>query len=151
MRQFTRRTVLASAGATAATALAPIFACCSANGQTNYAPVQAITLKEFYANANTTALLPQERMDIVDQAIKLLKGFYTHLPLKRALYGVNPVERLQLLQQRLPQLKGDPAFHAEMRDIFASLRDLHTVYRLPEPYSTAHAWLPIARTTRHIT
>src|SRR5262249_44669325 len=40
------------------------------------------------------------------------------------------------------QLPSDLPFHAKMIDIFTSLRDLHTVYALPVPYSDAHAWLP---------
>jgi hypothetical protein len=92
--------------------------------------------------ARAPALTSRQREQIVDQAMMLLEGFYVHLPLKRAMYAVDPVRRLKLLRHRLPQYKSDTRFHAEMTDIFASVRDLHTNYVLPAPFSDAHAWLP---------
>ncbi len=88
------------------------------------------------------ALTPRQRAQVVDKAIMLLEGFYVHLPLKRAMYAIDPVRRLRLLRHRLPQFTTDRQFHAEMTDIFMSLRDLHTNYLLPEPFANAHAWLP---------
>src|SRR5262249_48461403 len=137
--QFTRRAVLAAASAAAASTLSSVSAIRFAAGQ---APCPTKSIKEFLADAQAHSLSLQERAEIVDEAVKLLEDFYVHLPLKRAMYGVDPLERLRLLRQRLPQLAGDPPFHAEMTDIFASLRDLHTVYYLPEPYRSSHAWLP---------
>jgi C-terminal processing protease CtpA/Prc len=67
----------------------------------------------------------------VDQAITLLEGFYVHLPLKRAMYVIDPVQRLRLLRRRLAQFDDDEQFHAEMIDIFTSLRDQHTQYYRP--------------------
>ncbi|MFL5045374.1 MAG: S41 family peptidase [Xanthobacteraceae bacterium] len=87
-------------------------------------------------------LTPRQRAQVVDKAIMLLEGFYVHLPLKRAMYAIDPVRRLRLLRYRLPQFTSDRQFHAEMTDIFMSLRDLHTNYLLPEPFANAHAWLP---------
>jgi C-terminal processing protease CtpA/Prc len=139
MRQFTRRAVLAGTSAVAASSLSSILALRSAAGQS---PCPTKTVKEFLADAKAQSLSPQQRADLVDQAIALLSDFYAHLPLKRALYGIDPLERLRLLRQRLTVLGSDPAFHGEMRDIFVSLRDLHTVYLLPEPYASSHAWLP---------
>jgi hypothetical protein len=37
---------------------------------------------------------------MVEQAIKLLEGFYVHLPLKRAMHAVDPLQSLRLLQRR---------------------------------------------------
>jgi hypothetical protein len=34
------------------------------------------------------------------------------------------------------------AFHQELAEIFMALRDLHTSYRLPSPFSEKTAWLP---------
>jgi hypothetical protein len=87
-------------------------------------------------------LTSRQRAQVVDKAIMLLEGFYVHLPLKRAMYAVDPVRRLWLLRHRLPQFASDGQFHAEMTDIFMSVRDLHTKYDLPRPFATAHAWLP---------
>src|SRR5438105_7577021 len=84
----------------------------------------------------------KQREFIVQQAIVLLEGFYAHLPLKRAMYAIDPLQRLRLLQHRLPQYSSDTVFHAEMMDIFRSLRDRHTIYLLPPPFQRAAAWLP---------
>jgi C-terminal processing protease CtpA/Prc len=97
-------------------------------------------LHEFLAGAQV--LDDEERLQIVDQAIMLLEDFYVHLPLKRAMYAIDPVRRLRLLRHRLPQFKTDRQFHAEITDIFTSLRDAHTNYLLPQPFTTAYAWLP---------
>jgi C-terminal processing protease CtpA/Prc len=95
-----------------------------------------------------TALKPHQHALIVDQAIVLLEGFYAHLPLKSAMYAVDPVRRLRLLRHRLPQngakssIEADLSFHAEMTDIFTSVRDMHTMYLLPVPFQGAGAYLP---------
>jgi hypothetical protein len=88
------------------------------------------------------ALSKKQRLVLVQQAIVLLEGFYAHLPLKRAIHAVDPLQRLRLLQHRLDQFETDFAFHAEMTDIFTSLRDLHTNYLLPAPFSDVAAALP---------
>jgi Peptidase family S41 len=100
----------------------------------------AMRLDQFFDSVK--ALTPKQRALIVDQAILLLENFYVHLPLKRAMYAVDPLQRLRLLRHRLPQFKSDRQFHAEMTDIFTSLHDLHTSYLLPAPFKYAHAWLP---------
>jgi hypothetical protein len=97
-----------------------------------------------------------DRLTLVDEAIKILDGLYVHLPVKRAMYAVDPVRRLQLLRFRLEQSQRqqasgddpDPAelddlwFHREMIDTFTSVRDLHTMYVLPEPFGRAVALVP---------
>lgn len=137
MRHFTRRSVLA--GAAAATAFAPMAAIRSARAQM---PCPTRSVKEFLAFAEKQALQRSDRAKIINQAVELLNGFYAHLPMKRALYGVDPLRRLELLRHRLPGMNSDAAFHAEMMAIFGSLHDIHTVYKPPLPYATAHAWLP---------
>ena len=42
------------------------------------------------------------------------------------------------MEEALP----DRRFHAEMLSIFTSLRDLHTLYKLPPPYNKFEAFLP---------
>lgn len=75
-----------------------------------------------------------DRTLLVDQAELLLDGLYAHLPLKRAIHGDDPVQRLRLLRRRVADLsEGD--FHAELLTIFIELRDLHTNYILPTSYA----------------
>ncbi len=97
-------------------------------------------LETFLKSAGS--LSREERLTIVNQAILLLEGFYVHLPLKRAMHAVDPLQRLRLLRHRLDQLGGETRFHAEMTSIFTSVRDLHTNYMLPSPYSDVVATLP---------
>src|SRR5688572_6725715 len=95
--------------------------------------------------AGITKLTHDERAVVVQQAIMVLEGFHVNLPLKCAMYAVDPLRRLRLLRQRLPSLfRTDRLFHREMTQIFNSLNDLHTNYLLPEPFSSHTAWLPFA-------
>ena len=72
---------------------------------------------------------------------------YVHLPLKRALHAVDPIQRLKLLRFRLLEMKdselpSEMQFHQRMMEIFASTRDLHTMYLLPAPFLNHVAYLP---------
>jgi hypothetical protein len=103
------------------------------------------SLPDFLRTAGTLTL--NERKVLVDQALVLLEQNYVHLPLKAALHAVNPVQRLRLLRIRLERataqtLDPEPAFHAEMSEIFHSVRDLHTNYLLPAPFAGKVAYLP---------
>jgi hypothetical protein len=82
-----------------------------------------------------------ERRQLVRQARVLIEQMYVHLPLKRAMHAVDPIQRLRLLDRRLPALP-ERAFHDEMIRIFVGLRDLHTNYLLPMPYANRVAVLP---------
>lgn len=100
---------------------------------------------------------------LVTEAILLLEGLYVHLPLKRAMYAVDPVRRLRLLKLRLEGYReqqrrrengvelepgeakaptNDLWFHREMAETLTSVRDLHTMYVLPEPFDRAVAFVP---------
>ncbi|MFL6551670.1 MAG: amidohydrolase family protein, partial [Povalibacter sp.] len=87
------------------------------------------------------------RLDIVKRLSLVLSELYVHLPLKRAAHAVDPIQRLKLLQYALDEdadataLKG-LAFHQAVLEIFTELRDLHTTYILPPPYSDLTAFLP---------
>jgi Peptidase family S41 len=103
----------------------------------------SMTLREFLRTEGT--LSAEQRVLIARQALIMLEQNYAHLPLKSARYAVNPAQRLRLLIARLSQggtLEAEWRFHAEMLDIFDSLRDLHTRYVLPEPFASAGAFLP---------
>ena len=91
------------------------------------------------AHANLTIA---QRETLIGQAEVLIRDLYVHLPLKRAMHAVNPVQRLRLLNNKLETLS-EREFHAELIDIFKDLRDLHTNYLLPAPYQGKIAFLGI--------
>ena len=97
------------------------------------------TLSQFLVTAGKLTLPERER--IVDQALVLLDEFYVHLPLKRAMHAIEPLQRLKLLKQRHSKLS-ERAFHDEMISIFVHLRDLHTNYILPDPFRSRTAFVP---------
>jgi C-terminal processing protease CtpA/Prc len=103
------------------------------------------TLKDF--NTIPGILTRDDQKAIVEMAIVLLEQAYVHLPLKVAMHAVNPIRRLRILQNRLEESGPDRInhelnFHEEMLNIFTSLRDLHTNYLLPHPFSKCTAILP---------
>jgi hypothetical protein len=105
----------------------------------------SVDLHEFLQTAGTLTL--DERRLLVDQALLLLDQNYVHLPLKVAMHAVNPVQRLRLLRARLERqtdetMDPETRFHAEMSEIFHSVRDLHTNYLLPSPFAGKVAYLP---------
>src|SRR5581483_4352841 len=81
----------------------------------------------------------EQRDMVIDQAQRMLEDLYAHLPLKRALHAIDPVQRLRLLRLRQRDLD-EREFHSEMIDIFVSLRDLHTNYVLPSAYQAKYAF-----------
>jgi hypothetical protein len=106
---------------------------------------KVVELKDF--RRQDVTLSRADRRLIVDQALVLIEQNYVHLPHKAAMHAVNPVQRLRLLRARLdgldtPTLPPAADFHAEMSEIFHSLRDLHTNYLLPDPYRGRVAFLP---------
>jgi C-terminal processing protease CtpA/Prc len=97
--------------------------------------------------ASTGELNPEQRKVIVRQALILLEQNYAHLPLKRAMHSIDPVQRLKLLLQTLEQASpekqpSETEFHREITETFTSVRDLHTNYLLPAPYNQMTAFLP---------
>ncbi|HEX8367002.1 MAG TPA: S41 family peptidase [Pyrinomonadaceae bacterium] len=105
----------------------------------------AVDLPTFLSTAGTLTI--EERKLIVRQALILIEQNYAHLPLKRAMHSVDPVQRLKLLLQTLEHNQGpdqisETEFHREMTDIFTSVRDLHTNYMLPAPFNRMTAFLP---------
>ncbi|MGY1794904.1 S41 family peptidase [Geodermatophilus sp. SYSU D00525] len=105
----------------------------------------SVPLHEFIATAGT--LTHAERVVLVDQALVLMEDNYVHLPLKSAMHAVDPVQRLRLLRARLGQqtdatMDPERVFHAELTEVFHSVRDLHTNYLLPAPFTGQIAYLP---------
>jgi hypothetical protein len=113
----------------------------------------SVSLKEFLEQAKP--LSKHDQATIAKQALIVLEQNYAHLPLKRAMHAVDPVQRLKLLLREIeaagPPLATAPlAFHHEMTEIFTSLRDLHTNYLLPAPFAGAVAFLPFMVEDCHV-
>src|ERR1700730_17161337 len=64
---------------------------------------KAVTLAEFFKRRKCEGMELDfaQCLTLVNEAILLLEGLYVHLPVKRAMYAVDPVRRLQLLKFRL--------------------------------------------------
>jgi hypothetical protein len=111
-------------------------------------PTAAESLPEFLAKVDD--LTTAQRKQVADVALSLLEELYVHLPLKKAMHAIDPIQRLKILRLRLDnvsarnRLDGNSAlpFHNEMISIFHSLRDLHTTYGLPSSYQGRLAYLP---------
>lgn len=85
------------------------------------------------------------QLEIVTQALVLIEDLYVHLPLKKAMHAVNPIQQLKLLEYAVSKTKDGldhREFYDQMLSIFTELRDLHTAYFLPDPYSRCVAFLP---------
>lgn len=100
---------------------------------------EILKLSDFLATTGVLTL--EQRKTIVEQALILIDTIYVHLPLKRAMHAVDPVQRLKLLRRKLESVS-EREFHNEMITIFKELRDLHTNYILPVPYNQHTAFLP---------
>jgi peptidase S41-like protein len=87
------------------------------------------------------ALTKNERLRLLNGIRKVIEGAFTHLPLKRARYGFDPVQRLNILCSQIEQL-ADDAFHFELADIITRLRDFHTTYAGPVALESKVAALP---------
>ena len=104
-------------------------------------------LGEFLASAERKATLSTEdRLRIVEQALVMLEMNYVHLPMKRALHAIDPIQQLKLLRFSLEEgschTESAMDFHRRMLSIFGSTRDLHTLYLLPAPFKECAAYLP---------
>ena len=86
-------------------------------------------------------LSPAERLRLIDGIECVIEGVYTHLPLKRARYGFDPVQRLRILRSQARELTDD-AFHIDLADIVTRMRDAHTRYVGPSTLASKVAALP---------
>lgn len=100
------------------------------------------TIPQFRQVAEQAAMTRVQRETLLQQASAMIDMVYVHLPHKRAMYAIEPTQRLRLLRHRLGQMT-DTEFHAELLRIFVELRDLHTNYVLPHPYQGPFAFLGI--------
>jgi len=87
-----------------------------------------------------------DKINVIDQAIRVLEMAYVHLAQKTALYASNPIRRLEVVKQELLagiyENEGELRFHERIIEVFNSLRDLHTMYQLPIPFKDKVAFLP---------
>jgi Peptidase family S41 len=97
------------------------------------------------STSRTGELSPADQQKLIDVALDLTETLYVHLPLKRSMYAIDPLQRLKLLRRR-SELQIPPLdrreFFSELLTIFKQLRDLHTTFQLPEPFSNNLAYLP---------
>ena len=61
------------------------------------------------------SLTAADALRLIDGIERVLEGVYTHLPLKRARYGFDPVQRLRILRSQIRELSDD-AFHFELAE-----------------------------------
>src|SRR3954468_16758465 len=98
------------------------------------------------ASDRRSGLSRQERLRIVEQALVLMEMNYVHLPMKRAIHAIDPIQQLKLLRFQLAEwnqgLESTILFHRRMLAIFGSTRDLHTLCLLPDPFKQCTAYLP---------
>ena len=111
------------------------------------ARASAKDLSDFLYSAERNARLSRpDRLRIVEQALLLMEMNYVHLPMKRAIHAIDPIQQLKMLRFQLAEwndeLESTIGFHRRMLSIFGSTRDLHTLYLLPEPYRDCTAYLP---------
>lgn len=89
----------------------------------------------------TRPLTAEDRRAIIDQAVLVLSELYVHRYMKHTRHAVDPVVALRQLKRRCHALP-PYEFHLEILKIFKGLRDIHTSYVLPRPYSDMVAFLP---------
>lgn len=90
---------------------------------------------------HTSAFKIADRKALIDQAILSLDEFYVHKDLKWARHAVDAGCALRSLRRICDRLD-DLTFHTRVGAALKSLRDIHTVYVLPEPYRSFVAFLP---------
>ena len=87
-----------------------------------------------------------DKVNAIDQAIRVLEMTYVHLAQKTALYAANPIRGLQVIKQELHaglySNDSELDFHERIMAVFNSVRDLHTMYQLPAPFKDKVAFLP---------
>jgi hypothetical protein len=92
------------------------------------------TMPQFRTHIEQGPLSDAQRRLVLDQAEILIEEIYVHLPLKRAMHAVDPLQALRLLRHRLAELS-ETEFHVQLQRIFLGLHDLHTNYILPSRFA----------------
>jgi hypothetical protein len=102
---------------------------------------QPLTARASLVPVDAGTLTWGQRFDILDAWVAVLDGVYAHLPLKRSLYGFDPIRALEHLRQQVPTLT-DLQFHRELTSLINHLRDAHTQYTGPKRLANTVASLP---------
>ncbi|WP_433003787.1 S41 family peptidase [Kribbella sp. CA-294648] len=92
------------------------------------------TMPQFRRHIAQGPLTDAQRRVVLGQAEILIGEVYAHLPLKRAMHAIDPLQALRLLRHRLADLT-ETEFHGQLQRIFLGLHDLHTNYILPSRYA----------------
>ena len=92
------------------------------------------TMPQFRSHIAQGPLTDAQRRVVLDQAEILIGEVYAHLPLKRAMHAIDPLQALRLVRHRLAELS-ETDFHVQLQRIFLGLHDLHTNYILPSRYA----------------
>ena len=96
------------------------------------------------ASRDAPTLTVSERVQVLTELGRMIEGIYVHLPLKRAMYGIDPVQQLRRLRDRAgAKTMDEQAFHAEVARILQGLRDAHTTYIGPMAIEGVVARLPL--------
>ena len=114
------------------------------------------TLETFLKSSSNLSIA--DKLSVLRQAKVILEEAYVHKVLKKSMYAINPVDRIDLMIRDIKykvsnneDYEDDRNFHKELLDIFSSLRDLHTRYILPYPYKNRFAFLPFLIEEYYIT
>ena len=81
---------------------------------------------------------------VADQILMCVRDYFVHLPLKVSSLGIDPLRELELAADDIPYMYTDAEFFRRILSIIKRLRDRHTCVRLPAPYTSAVAFLPVA-------
>src|SRR6266487_3058142 len=116
-------------------------------------PAAAMRLSTFLnAIERKGRLTRKDRLRIVEQSLLLLNMNYVHLPLKRAMHAVDPIQRLKLLRFRLLEMKesempSEMRFHQRMMEFYQSIPNAEPEVLSLEPGVEVLYWnaVPIRR------
>lgn len=103
---------------------------------------RVMPIEKFGKLAESNPTTPKERKAIIEQAGLLINHLYPHLPFKRDIFTFIPKKDLFVKARAAIRNLSEIAFQREMLDAFALVRDAHTTYGLPPPFSGALAFLP---------
>ncbi|UPT96482.1 S41 family peptidase [Bradyrhizobium barranii subsp. apii] len=96
------------------------------------------------ARQMANVLSPDDRRLIVRQIGICLRDFYVHLPLKMSSLAIDPVQECLNLEDDLPFIGDDTEFFRRLMLTLTRVRDRHTTFVLPYPWSALVAYLPFS-------
>ncbi|MBI2519882.1 MAG: hypothetical protein HYV97_05685 [Bdellovibrio sp.] len=87
----------------------------------------------------------EEKKLVLDQVQLVLEQMFVHKSLKIQDFGneADPTPALLKVASEIETLS-DSDFHQRIAEIFLSLRDLHTDYKMPVPYSCYRSFIPLS-------